>query len=164
MLLQLLISGQLTVKPPETHKFINVKPITTSQPTEPIQAPQTVKYEIVDKLPTPTKTPTTKPVRASQATSGDYQSGQCTALVASRRYVPAGWGNATNWKYHAQQAGWTVSKTPVAGAIAWRSGHVAYVESVGANTVTITEQNYRYIPYEVRTITVPTSSYSAYLY
>ena len=77
----------------------------------------------------------------SQGLNG-YYAGQCTAWVASKRHVPAGWGDASNWKQSAINAGWTVSARPVAGAIAWRWGHVAYVEAVNGNKVLISEQNY----------------------
>lgn len=94
--------------------------------------------------------------------SGWYTAGQCTAWVASQRYVPNGWGNATDWKWHAQTEGWTVSSVPIAGAIGWTYGHVVYVISVGDGVVTISEANYDWNG-SVRTITVPTSKYT-YLY
>lgn len=94
--------------------------------------------------------------------SNTYEIGQCTHWVASHRYVPNGWGDATNWKYAAQRAGWTVSSRPVAGAIGWTYGHVVYVQSVQSNTVTISEQNYDWNS-GVRTITVPITKY-LYLY
>lgn len=101
------------------------------------------------------------PHNGSTGLNGYYE-GQCTGYVASRRYVPPGWGNASDWKYNAQRAGWTVSSTPVAGAIAWRSGHVAYVESVQGDMVTISEQNYDWNS-GIRTITIPIGQY-LYLY
>lgn len=102
------------------------------------------------------------PVSGSQGLNG-YEDGSCTGHVASLRYVPAGWGNASSWKQGAINAGWTVSSTPVPGAIAWRYGHVAYVVGVGDGVVTISEANYDYVRYHTRTIDVPTSSY-IYLY
>ena len=100
--------------------------------------------------------------RQVSAQGNSYERGQCTHFVASKRYVPNGWGDASSWKYNAQKAGWTVSSTPVAGAIAWRSGHVAYVESVGDGVVTISEQNYDWNS-GIRTITIPVTDY-LYLY
>lgn len=101
--------------------------------------------------------------RSGKSTPGWYYAGQCTGYVASRRFVPDGWGNASDWKYHAQAEGWTVSSVPVVGAIGWTSGHVVYVESVNGNsTVTISEQNYDYRG-SIRTVTVPQSKYT-YLY
>lgn len=100
-------------------------------------------------------------VQGSQGLNG-YEYGQCTGWVAGRRYVPAGWGNASSWKQNAINAGWTVSSTPVTGAIAWRWGHVAFVEAVGSGTVTISEQNYDWNS-GIRTITIPVSLYE-YIY
>lgn len=100
--------------------------------------------------------------RTGKQTPGWYYAGQCTRWVATKRYVPDGWGNASNWKNAATQAGWTVSRVPVDGAIGWTSGHVVYVESVNGNSVTISEQNYDWKG-SVRTVTVPASKYT-YLY
>lgn len=91
-----------------------------------------------------------------------YQKGQCTAWVASHRYVPNGWGDATNWKSAAKRAGWTISATPVPGAIGWTYGHVVLVVSVSDGKVVISEANYDWHG-SIRTITVPTSKYT-YLY
>ncbi len=103
------------------------------------------------------------PVRASGGYNG-YQRGQCTWYVKNRKpSVPEGWHDATDWKYYATKAGWTVSSTPVAGAIGWVYGHVVYVESVSGSMVTISEMNYDYVPYHTRTITVPAGRYT-YLY
>lgn len=97
----------------------------------------------------------------STGTNG-YFEGQCTTWVASQRYVPGGWGDASSWKASAISAGWTVSNTPVNGAIAWRWGHVAYVIEARGDTVLISEQNYDWNS-GIRTIEVPTSSYE-YIY
>lgn len=72
--------------------------------------------------------------------------GQCTWYVASRVYVPWG-GNAKAWLANAAALGYKTGKTPVAGSIVVTTesryyGHVAYVESVSATTVTISEMNY----------------------
>jgi len=103
-----------------------------------------------------------KPIIKGSTGLNGYEAGQCTAWVASKRYVPNGWGNATDWKANAISAGWTVSNTPVAGAIAWRAGHVAYVESVGNGVVTISEQNYDWNS-GIRTITIDVNKY-LYIY
>lgn len=125
---------------------------------KPVQAPRATST-------TQTVTNTTQAPKAtrtgSTAHSGWYPAGQCTHYVASRRPVGQ-WNNATQWKYQAIADGYTHSYTPVAGAIAWKPGHVAYVESVSGNMVTISEANYDYRG-SVRTITIPASSYS-YLY
>jgi surface antigen len=105
-----------------------------------------------------------KPAKQAQSSSGNtYQVGQCTHFVASKRYVPNNWGNASSWYSSAQAAGWTTSSVPVAGAVGWSSGHVVYVELVnGDGTVTISEQNYDWNS-GIRTITVPVEKY-LYIY
>ena len=64
-----------------------------------------------------------------------YTYGYCTYYAATRVSVPNNWGNANTWAYYARLSGWTVSSTPIAGAIAQSPymsglGHVAYVEAV----------------------------------
>jgi surface antigen len=81
--------------------------------------------------------------------ANSYTRGQCTWYVASRRQVPAGWGNAVSWYYHAVASGWSVGTTPAVAAIAWTPagsyGHVALVEQISADgsQVYISEMNYR---------------------
>ncbi|HET7320298.1 MAG TPA: LysM peptidoglycan-binding domain-containing protein [Candidatus Saccharimonadales bacterium] len=68
-----------------------------------------------------------------------YDYGYCTWYVANRVAVPSNWGNASSWAYYAGMSGWTVSSTPIPGAIAQTPyaagglGHVAYVEAVSAD-------------------------------
>jgi len=66
-----------------------------------------------------------------------YDYGYCTWYVANKITVPSNWGNANTWDNLARVSGWTVSTTPVPGAIAQTDagaeGHVAYVEAVSAD-------------------------------
>ncbi|MDD5396964.1 MAG: LysM peptidoglycan-binding domain-containing protein [Candidatus Moranbacteria bacterium] len=72
--------------------------------------------------------------------------GYCTWYVAQKRNVP--WsGNAGTWLYHAKAAGYATGRAPRAGAIMVTTenryyGHVAYVEKVSGDTVTVSEMNY----------------------
>lgn len=64
-----------------------------------------------------------------------YAYGFCTWYAASRANVPSNWGNANTWDSGARASGWTVSKTPVVGAVAQTDsmsyvGHVGIVEAV----------------------------------
>jgi surface antigen len=121
--------------------------------------------QCLDKTQTTRRKPSKQPQNSPQGGSvglNGYELGQCTAWVAQHRYVPAGWGNASDWKYNAEAAGWTVSPTPIVGAIAWRYGHVAYVIGVGDGVVTISEQNYDWNS-GIRTITIPVGDY-LYIY
>ena len=88
----------------------------------------------------------TPKLTAFYGAANGYSFGYCTWYVANRRSVPSNWGNANAWYYNAQASGFSVGSTPVAGAIAWSGagydGHVAYVESVSGNSVTISEMNF----------------------
>jgi N-acetylmuramoyl-L-alanine amidase len=72
--------------------------------------------------------------------------GYCTWYVAQKRYIP--WsGNAGTWLYHAKAGGYATGRAPRAGAIMVTTenryyGHVAYVEKVNGDTVTVSEMNY----------------------
>lgn len=83
-------------------------------------------------------TPTIGSFSASYGNNG-YAFGFCTWYVANRVSVPNNWGNANTWdNYAAITPGWTVSHTPVVGAIGQSNtlsslGHVAYVEAVSAD-------------------------------
>jgi surface antigen len=86
---------------------------------------------------------------ADHTFANHYAWGQCTWYVAGRRQVPAGWGNAASWYYHAVSSSWHVGTVPAQAAIAWTPagafGHVALVEQVSGdgNSVYISEMNYR---------------------
>ena len=72
--------------------------------------------------------------------------GYCTWYVAQKRYVP--WsGNAGTWLYHAKAAGYATGRAPRVGSIMVTTenryyGHVALVEKVSGDTITISEMNY----------------------
>ena len=73
--------------------------------------------------------------------------GYCTWYAAQRRGgVPWG-GNAYSWLENARAAGYQTGNQPVPGSImvtreSWW-GHVAYVEGVSGNSVTVSEMNMR---------------------
>ena len=82
-------------------------------------------------------------LRGGGSFSNGYSLGYCTWYVASRRSVPGGWGNAINWYGAAQASGYATGSVPRVGAIAWeRMNHVAYVESVNGDSVTVSEMNF----------------------
>jgi surface antigen len=97
-----------------------------------------------------------------------FVSGQCTDYVARKfsaegRAIEFG-GNAKDWPANAKAYGATFDKNPVKGAILVttdnrRYGHVAYIDSVNGNTVTISEWNYAG-PYKLtkRTLSMSDSS------
>lgn len=89
---------------------------------------------------------------ASAAVAGNkYDYGYCTWYVYNKRAQigrPVGsfWGNAVSWASYARASGYTVNNTPEVGAVLQNGGgygHVAFVESVGADgSVTVSEMNY----------------------
>jgi|GEM_PF-4918810 len=81
---------------------------------------------------------------------------QCTSFVAhclntrngvkfNNYYKGQHWGDAKNWGTAAKNAGFTVDNNPKVGSVAWKVdgqwGHVAWVESVNGNNVTIQQYN-----------------------
>jgi surface antigen len=83
----------------------------------------------------------------TRAAGNSFPYGYCTYYVANKRTVT--WrGNAGAWLYNAKAQGYSTGKKPKAGSIVVttedaRYGHVAYVESVGKDTITISEMNYK---------------------
>lgn len=123
-----------------------------------------VNIEVQDSSIGNTTTPTSSGgslVSKGKAPAGWFPRGQCTHHVWTKTFVPK-WNNATDWKWQAQRDGWNVSKTPTAGSIAWRVGHVGYVVAVDGSKVKISEANYDYRG-SVRTIWVSKSAYPYYL-
>lgn len=79
--------------------------------------------------------------------AGTYAYGNCTSYAFWRRAqlgrpVGTSWGNAGTWAYYARLAGYTVDRTPAAGAVIQDAGHVAIVEAVLPNgDLQISEMN-----------------------
>jgi surface antigen len=126
-----------------------------------------ISAEDASCLPKPVKTPpkavnTVKAtVHGSNAPAGWYPYGQCTYWVWSQRNV-GNWNNASEWAWQARRDGWTVSSTPIVGAIGQRGNHVVYVESVSGNNVTVSEMNYQ--GWGVVSRRTVSASYFTYIY
>lgn len=96
-----------------------------------------------------------------------YVAGQCTWYAKNRRPdLPNNLGNANTWYANAAARGMAVGALPRAGAIATTTagayGHVAVVDSVNGEMVTITEMNWGG-PYRMNTRTVHYSNFR-YIY
>jgi surface antigen/LysM repeat protein len=94
--------------------------------------------------------------------------GYCTWYVAQKRYVPWG-GNAGTWLYNAKARGYKTGKEPKKGAILVTSeswwGHVAVVEKVKGNTITVSEMNYKgWGKTSTRTISTSNRVIKGYIY
>lgn len=79
-------------------------------------------------------------------TGHKFPYGYCTWYVAQHRYVPWG-GNAGTWLYSAKSLGYKTGKKPKVGSIMVTTenryyGHVALVEKVSGDTITVSEMNY----------------------
>lgn len=148
------------VAPEDYHPILNKEDIqrieSSQKPIEPLRAKKLAKLK-------PKHIPKPKAPRRAvkSAPAGWYPYGQCTYWVWTKRAVP-GWNDASDWKWQATRDGWTVSSTPVMGAIAWEPGHVAYVESVSGSTVTVSEMNVKGLGI-VSTRTVPATTFK-YIY
>ncbi|WP_280842405.1 CHAP domain-containing protein [Streptococcus cuniculi] len=76
-----------------------------------------------------------------------YPWGQCTWGVKTLApWVGNYWGNAGQWLYSAQSAGFSTGSTPRVGAVAvWNNtywGHVAVVTAINGNQIQVMEANY----------------------
>lgn len=125
------LSGE-TIKPGQSLKI----------PPEDLSASQIAASKAKKKVAGASK------VRRTPGSSNNaYPYGWCTYYVATRRYVPARWGDAKSWLSSARASGYATGSEPAAGAIvvtgeSWY-GHVAYVESVNGGSITISEMNYK---------------------
>ena len=73
-------------------------------------------------------------------------------------------GNGSQWQSNWESLGRTVSKTPIAGSVAYTGGnHVAYVKSVNPDG-TVTLEEYNYVPGLYSQRTIPASSVVSFLY
>jgi surface antigen len=122
--------------------------ITQATPVAPATAaPAITKIKILSSDPTGYILP--PEYMAPYATyANNYDQGQCTWYVATRRNVPSNWGNADTWYGKAALEGWSVGSIPAVGAIAWTPagyyGHVALVEQISTDysEVYVSEMNY----------------------
>ena len=102
---------------------------------------------------------------------GPYASGYCTQWAWYKRQdIPRSFGNAYSWARAAAAYGYTVNRTPAAGAIFQTAyggggyGHVGYVESVNDDgSIIITEMNYGVL-YRVTSATIPADQVSNFNY
>ena len=135
----------LAPKPIVQHVQIVPQPTSVASVTPP---PQPTAIPAPTPLPPPPPAPVTYPFSPMNTYTNSYDWGNCTYGVASMiEAIPSDWGNANQWPYMAEQEGYTVSATPVLGAVAEEDigseGHVAVVTGLnGDGTIQITEMNY----------------------
>lgn len=126
------------VPPPPPEIQVPVKPIKQIAQISPTELPEPIyKLEPIE--------PPSLPVAPTGTYSNDYEWGNCTELVASRKKVPNSMGNANQWDDYLGSSGYTVSPTPIIGAIAQTDrgyyGHVAVVLTIDGGMVKVVEAN-----------------------
>jgi surface antigen/LysM repeat protein len=95
--------------------------------------------------------------------------GWCTWYVSQKRYVPWG-GNAGTWLYNAKSLGYKTGRSPRPGAIMVTTenryyGHVALVEKVNGDTITVSEMNYvRWGKMSRRTLSASSRAIKGFIY
>jgi hypothetical protein len=140
--LGLLLSQATPNLPQQVVAPVHHKPAIVFKLTRPLSVPDYKPISTVEPLPVPEPT---LPVAAAASYGNTYEWGNCTWYVAGRIHVPETWGNANTWAYYAQLAGYTVSGTPIVGAVAQTSagfyGHVAIVSAIEDGMVSIDEMN-----------------------
>lgn len=94
-----------------------------------------------------------------------YDAGQCVWYVKNLRAdIPNNWGNASDWLYNARAQGWETGSVPRVGAVGQEGNHVVLITAVNPDgTVTTTEMNEYYIPFQITSRTVP-ASFFTYIY
>ena len=102
------------------------------------------------------------PSSADASKSRQFPYGYCTWYVASKTFVP--WnGHAKSWLTNARAYGFSTGSVPAVRAIVVTTenrwyGHVAFVEAVHDNTITVSEMNY--VGWGRRSVrTIPINSY-----
>ena len=132
-----------------------------------VQKADTQTQEVEKTAATSTAQPTTMSTAThatpTYSTAGNsYPAGQCTWFVKNAlSWVGNNWGNASGWGASAAAAGRTVDGQPSTGSVvvfgagsqgAGALGHVAVVDSVNGDSITISEGNFAGMAYHTRTI------------
>lgn len=94
-----------------------------------------------------------------------YGYGWCTWYAKNMRPdLPNSLGNGGQWVASARAQGIPTGSTPRVGAIAEQAGHVAYVEAVNGDMVTVSEMGWNYTQGQRNVRTVPASTFFGYIY
>lgn len=138
--------------------------VVTQDPPRPAQRPR-----VQPKRTTPPATPAQSKRLAIESGGRSFPFGYCTYYVAQRRSIP--WsGNAITWLSGAQKYGFATGNTPQVGAIVvtregGSAGHVAYIDAVNGDQITISEMNFRgFGVISSRTISTSYGAIMGYIY
>lgn len=161
---RILVGDKVVIPTPTEVVPERVAPVQapTQAPVTPVGAPQAVSAPKSYAAPIVLPEVFTAPVQ-SYGGPNTYTAGQCTWHVKNLKpSLPNNLGNASDWYYTAKAQGLAVGTTPQAGAAAPRKygNHVVYVQAVnGDGTITVSEMNYNWTPYQSRTTVKPASDY-----
>jgi len=147
----------------------------TPKPIAPTTAPTTPGTSIIEKRQYANATGGTPEVTGGVTPKGKagaghrFPYGYCTWYVAQKRYVP--WsGNAGAWLFNAKARGYATGRTPRVGAIVVTTenryyGHVALVEKVNGDTITVSEMNYAgFAKRSTRTLSASSRAIKGFIY
>ena len=134
-----------------------------SQLTPAVQA-QVVAADTVGQATGQTGVAAAAPVRTVSARGSSagntYGYGWCTWYAKSMRPdLPNNLGNGGSWVANASAQGFSTGSVARAGAVAEIPGHVAYVESVSGDMMTISEMGWNYQAGQFNRRTVPTAGW-----
>lgn len=134
--------GQILIIP-DGKREIKERPIPSASEQETLIASYNENTDDIYQTPSVYQAPV---VRPQGYVGNHFPWGWCTWYVAERRGDVSWMGNAREWLWNAQAQGRATGRIPAVGAIlvtneSWW-GHVAYVEAVNGDSVTISEMNY----------------------
>lgn len=162
------------VETPKQTDSLVTSPVPDGYLGKPLVAETNVtKTEVPKKISLAKKTITTNTIAktAVKVSTGAhyFPYGYCTYYVSQRRTIP--WsGNAIAWLSGARAFGYSTGNVPQVGAIVvtsegGRTGHVAMVDSVNGDQITLTEMNYNgFGVISSRTISASYSRILGYIY
>jgi len=117
------------------------------RPRPEVQEPNKTQLASRTTTSTASKTNTTPTVNKGSRVGNRFSWGWCTWYAAQRRGDVSWRGNAGQWLNNARAQGRATGRIPAKGAIMVTSeswwGHVAIVESVQGDRVTVSEMNYK---------------------
>lgn len=161
-----LAVGFITPAPEVKAQTVSVQPIeipqilSKNELIKPLEAPQLAEQAKLEQV----SPPTPKAQQRASVSGNSYEPGQCVWFIKNMRpEIPNNWGSAHSWLANARSSGWATGSTPAVGAVGVKGNHVVLITAINGNTVTYTDMNGRYIPFEIATRTAPASNYM-YIY
>jgi surface antigen len=129
---------------PKAEEVLEDRVIVAPEPVAPVvQHTATTARRSGGSAAVPQASAPSRQVARGSSAGNTYAPGYCTWYVKSRRPdIPNRMGNASSWVSSARSQGFATGSAPQVGAVAQSGNHVAYVEAVNGNTVTVSEMNW----------------------